>query len=99
MASIFFPCHAIDSWGRLLFQAAIAIPQKLDSYMLPQGCELCLLILLGCFAHTKQPAGPAFPALCPVRVRLLHVLLGPRPSLHNLRGRLIRLCSAASSVL
>src|SRR5437867_3900356 len=41
----------------------------------------------GCFAHTLQPAGPAFPARCPARVRPWHVLLGQRPSLHTLRRR------------
>ena len=44
------------------------------------------LSFLGCFAHTVQPAWPAFPALRPARVRLFRVLLGQRPSLHDLRG-------------
>src|SRR3982751_827693 len=97
--SIFFPCHAIDSGRSLPFQALITDPQLFDGHMVQQGCELSLLILLGCFAHTVQPGKPAFPALRPVRVRLLHVLLGPRPSLHSLRWQITRLCSAASSVL
>src|SRR5947207_5108251 len=49
---------------------------------------LQLPVLLRCFAHTLQPAAPASPARCPVRVRLWRVLLGQRPSLHNLRRRL-----------
>src|SRR5713101_5709529 len=53
-----------------------------------QRRELQLPVLLRCFAHTLQPATPAFPARCPVRVRLWRVLLGQRPSLHNLRRRL-----------
>jgi hypothetical protein len=48
-----------------------------------QGCELSFPILLRCFAHTLQPAWPAFPARCPARVRLLRVLLGQRPSLRG----------------
>src|SRR5439155_22448373 len=44
-------------------------------------------LLLRCFAHTLPPAAPASPARCPVRVRLWRVLLGQRPSLHNLRRR------------
>ena len=36
---------------------------------------------------TSQPVYPAFPALRPVQVKLLHVLLGQRPSLHCLRRR------------
>ena len=38
----------------------------------------------GCLTYTVQPAWPALPALCPARVRLFRVLLGQRPSLHNL---------------
>src|SRR5882762_2015949 len=34
------------------------------------------VLLLGCFAHTVQPAWPAFPARCPALVRLSRVLLG-----------------------
>src|SRR6266851_5659652 len=45
------------------------------------------VLLLCCLAHTVQPAWPAFPARCPVLVRLFRVLLGQRPSLHNLRRR------------
>jgi hypothetical protein len=44
-------------------------------------------ILLRYFPHTFQPAVPASPALCPAQVRLFRVLLGRRPSLHNLRRR------------
>ena len=36
-----------------------------------------------CWSHTVQPAWLAFPAQCPVRVRLFSVLLGQRPSLHS----------------
>ena len=56
--------------------------------MVQQGRELQLPVLPCGFAHTLQPAWPAFPARCPVRVRLRRVLLGPRPSLRNLRWRL-----------
>src|SRR5215471_9003980 len=55
--------------------------------MVQQSGELQFPVLPCCFAHTLQPAWPAFPARCPARVRLLRVLLGLRPSLHNLRRR------------
>jgi hypothetical protein len=42
------------------------------------------LAVLGCLSHTVQPAVPACPAPCPVRVWLVPVLLGQRPSLHPL---------------
>src|SRR5437763_4059011 len=52
--------------------------------MVQQCCELQLLFLACCFAHTLQPAWPALPTRGSARVRLLRVLLGQRPSLHNL---------------
>ncbi len=45
------------------------------------------LILPRCFPHTFQPVSPASPALSPALVRLFRVLLGQRPSLHNLLRR------------
>jgi hypothetical protein len=31
--SIFFPCHSVHSWGRLPFQAVVAIPEQIDGHM------------------------------------------------------------------
>ena len=55
--------------------------------MVQQCREPYLPILLCCFPHMVQPAGPAFPTLPPALVRLFRVLLGQRPSLHNLSRR------------
>src|SRR5215471_3548805 len=57
--------------------------------MVQQSGELQFPVLSCCFAHTLQPAWPAFPARCPAQIRLLRVLLGLWPSLHNLRRRSI----------
>jgi hypothetical protein len=38
----------------------------------------------GSAGRTRPAAGPALPARCPARVRLFRVLLGQRPSLHDL---------------
>src|SRR5208337_3386730 len=86
--SIFFPRHAVHSGRCLSFQTVVALPQQFDRHMVQQGGELQLPVLPCRFAHTLQPAWPALPARCPARVRLGRVLLGPRPSLHNLRWRL-----------
>ena len=68
-------------------------PEQVDVHMVQQGCELQLPILLCCFAHTLQPAWPAFPTRRPAQVRLPRVLLGQRPSLRGtlwvLRWRLL----------
>src|SRR6202023_2911400 len=55
--------------------------------MVEQGREPHLPILLRYFPHTPQSVWPAFPTLRPALVRLFRVLLGQRPSLHNLRLR------------
>jgi len=54
--------------------------------MVQQGRELHLLTPSCCFTYTLQPACLAFPTLRPARVRLFRLLLGQRPSLHNLLG-------------
>src|SRR5918996_816451 len=53
--------------------------------MVEQGGEPFLLPCLCYFAHTAQSLGHSFPALCRARVGLSDVLLGPHPSLPNLR--------------
>src|SRR5271169_6321405 len=52
--------------------------------MVQQGGEPHLRVSLGCFTYTVQPAWPALPARCPVRVRLFRILLGQQPSLLDL---------------
>src|ERR1019366_10563632 len=56
-------------------------PRPLPPLPPSSGCSSCCE---GCLTYTVQPAWPAFPSLRPVRVRLFRVLLGQRPSLHDL---------------
>src|SRR3954464_2443019 len=56
--------------------------------MVKQSGEAFLLLSLCYFPHTAQSLGHSFPALCRARVGSNDVLLGPRPSLPNLRERL-----------
>src|SRR4029077_16885864 len=53
--------------------------------MVKQSSKPFLLPFLGCLSHTAQSLGHSFPALCRARVGSDDVLLGPRPSLPNLR--------------
>src|SRR5262245_43765407 len=53
--------------------------------MVAQSREPFLLPCLGYLPHTAQSLGHSFPALCRARVGLCDVLLGPRPSLPDLR--------------
>src|SRR6266853_1379236 len=57
--------------------------------MVKQSSKPFLLPFLGCLSHTAQSLGHSFPALCRARVGLNDVLLGPRPSLPNLRRGLL----------
>src|SRR5580658_4730191 len=52
--------------------------------MVQQGGEPHLRVSLSCLTYTVQPAWPVFPARRPAQVRLFRVLLGQRPSLHDL---------------
>jgi hypothetical protein len=49
------------------------------------SCLGCLTS--NCLTYAAQRLGHAFPALCPARVSLLRILLGPRSWLHRLRTR------------
>src|SRR6185295_16822146 len=53
--------------------------------MVKQSREPLLSPFLCCFSHTAQSLGHSFPALCRAGVGPNDVLLGPRPSLPNLR--------------
>src|ERR1039457_5537950 len=56
--------------------------------MMQQCSELLLLPFLCYSTHALQPLGHTLLALCRSHVWLLDVLLGLRPSLQALRGRL-----------
>src|SRR6266567_4784111 len=82
--SIFLPRHPVHSRRCPPFQVRVAVAKQFDADMVQQGGEPHLRVSLGCLTYTVQPAWPALPARCPVRVRLSRVLLGQRPSLHDL---------------
>src|ERR1039458_7359365 len=86
---ILLPGHAIHSRGSLPLQSVKAIPQQTNTRVVKQSGEPFLSPFLCRLSHTAQSLGHSFPALCRARVGLNDVLLGPRPSLPNLRGRLL----------
>lgn len=70
------------------------VAPQLWHHVVEQRSELHSLVLPCGFAYAVHPMGHAVPALCPERVRLFRVPLGPIPSLPTLRhgrGRLVRL--------
>src|SRR5260370_39682923 len=62
----------------------VAAAEQIDVDVVQQGGDPHLRISLGCLSYPVQPAWPALPARGPVRVGLFRVLLGQRPSLHDL---------------
>ena len=86
---ILLPCHAIYSRSSLPLQSVEAVPEQTNAQMVEQSGEPFLPPFLCCLPHTAQSLGHSFPALCRARVGLNDVLLGPRPSLPNLRRGLL----------
>jgi|SRR5450432_3834560 len=84
VVSIFLPRHPVHSRRCPPFQVVVAAAKQVDVNVVQQGGEPHLRVSLGCLSYTVQPAWPALPARCPVRIRLFRVLLGQRPSLHDL---------------
>src|SRR6516162_5672172 len=86
---VLLPRHPIHSWSSLSLQGVKAVAEQTDSEMVEQSGEPFLLPFSCCLPHTAQSLGHSFPALCRARVGRNDVLLGPRPSLPNLRGGLL----------
>src|SRR4029077_6575205 len=81
---IFLPRYPVHSRRRTPFQVVVTAAKQLDVDVVQQGGEPHLPVSLGCLSYTVQPAWPDLPAPCPARVWLFRVLLGQRPSLHDL---------------
>jgi len=62
-------------------------PQSFDRDVVEERRELHVLVSSCDLAHAFQRTVHASPALRPVRVLLVGVLLDQTPSLHHLRGR------------
>ena len=82
---ILLPRHTVHSRRSLPLQRVIAVPEQVGRHMVQQRGELLLLIPAGCFPHTSESLGHAFPALCPERAFLFSVPLGRAASLRDLR--------------
>src|SRR5215831_10416521 len=82
---VLLPRHAVHSRRSLPLQSVKAVPEQSDSDMVEQCGEPFLLPLSCYLPYTAQSLGHSFPALCRARVGSIDVLLGPRPSLPNLR--------------
>src|SRR5712691_3854684 len=86
---VLFPPHAIHPGRSLSLQRVEAVPEQIHAQMVEQSREPFLSPFPCCLTHTTQSLGHSFPALCRARVGLSDVLLGPCPSLPNLRRGLL----------
>ena len=82
------PRLPIDARGRVPLQAEVGRSQSLGFVdVMEERREPPLPVSFRCLSYSLESAEHAFPALCPERVGLGRVPLGPTPSLHRLRPR------------
>ena len=83
---VVLPCFAIDAGRRVPLHREVGRAQPLDVvHVVEKRREPLFPVLLCCLTYTLERAGRAGPALCPGRVALGRVPLGPLPSLPRLR--------------
>src|SRR6266446_170713 len=86
------PRLALDPRRRVSLQRVVRGAQVLDVvHVVQERREPLLAVPFGCLTHSLERTERASPARCPERVALARVPLGPPPSLHRLRGRLLGL--------
>jgi hypothetical protein len=81
------PRHAIHAGGGLALERVERQPERLDVDVVEKRGESFLLPLPGGLPHAVQRLGHTRPDLRPECALLVRVPLGPRPSLHRLRGQ------------
>src|SRR5437867_417250 len=84
---IILPRDPVHPRRRIPLEPGIRILEQVDAHMVEQRGEPFLLPCLCYLPYTIEPLGHTFPARRPARAWLDPVPLGPRPSLHPLRGR------------
>jgi hypothetical protein len=82
---VILPRHAIHAGCGFALERVVRRPERVHVEVVEERSELFLLPLPCGFPYAVQRLGHPSPALCPVRVLLVRVPLGPRPWLHQLR--------------
>src|SRR5260221_14081637 len=85
--AVFLPCHAVYTGRRIPLQPRVGAVKKPGIDMVKERGEPFLPIQPCSCPYTVQSRGHACPARGPARVGSSRVLLGPLPSLHQLRLR------------
>ena len=84
---VVLPCHAVHAGGDFALERVEHQPERVDVNLVEKRGEPCLLPLPCGVPYAAQRLGHTLPALRPECALLVRVPLGPRPSLHRLRGR------------
>ena len=84
---VVLPCHVVHAGGDFALERVEHQPERADVNLMEKRGEPCLLPLPCGVPYAAQRLGHTLPALRPECALLVRVPLGPRPSLHRLRGR------------
>src|SRR5260370_42326182 len=84
---VVLPCYPVDTGGGFAFERVERRPERVDVDMVEKRGEPLLLPLPCGLPYAVQRLGHALPGLSPLRALLIHVPLGPSPSLHRLPRR------------
>ena len=93
------PRDPIDPRGRVRADRPVRLPQTIDAHVMKERGEPHIPVLPRHLAHTIQITGHALSGTASGTCFTGRVPLGQAPSLHHLRPRITRACSAASQVL
>src|ERR1700731_3431457 len=81
-------CQPIHSSCSILLEFRECLCEMINTDVMEERGELLLLPLPCGLPYALQRLGHGSPVLCPARALLIHIPLGPRPWLRQLRGRL-----------
>jgi len=84
---VVLPCHVVHAGGDFALERVEHQPERADVNLMEKRGEPCLLPLPCGVPYAAQRLGHTLPALRPERALLVRVPLGPRHSLHRLRGQ------------
>src|SRR6266516_3567420 len=84
------PCQSVHTRSSMLFEGKELRFEQIGADVVQERGEPLLLPFLRSQPYAFQPLGHACPARRPVRVVLVRIPFGPSPSLHRLRGGLLR---------
>ena len=84
---VVLPRQSVHTRRGVPFQLKEREPKEINVDVVEERGEPFLLPVPCCLSYAFQRLGHACPVLCPARGLLVHIPLGPCPSLHQFRSR------------